>query len=345
MAGFLKDKSEWKFKHLKPFLAAVQSFPGLSHATRRIRLYKLPIGIDVALKQLSTFTSLTGLTLHLRYLSDYPRPSTEGYEDMDFSRRNEFDLDLIAQSCPCLEELALKGLGEHVGTLTQLGNLKYIAIEFNYQKDIPLSSCILPLNSRATLTLLKIRYYDHYLEGFDLDVINSFFQLNTLELTFLLPEICHFLAHSTLKLDSFTSRISTDFPAPRIAEVLEALTAPCLKFLTRLSISVRPGWYFDVHVNNCMMFEPIFMAITSIETLQRLRLKIGMKPSWCQRFATLKNLQTLHLFPLFVEFDDAGALSAPFRREVDGNKIITALDSVFAEFPCKPRFLVEEDTY
>lgn len=346
LAEYLKDKSEWKFKHLKPFLAAVQSFPGLSHATRRIRLYKLPIGIDVALKQLSTFTSLTGLTLHLRYLSDYPYPSTDGYEYMDFSRRNEFDLELLAQSCPCLEELAVKGLWEHVGTLTQLGNLRYIAIEFNYEKDIALSSCILPLKSRATLTLLKIRYYDHISEDFDLDVINSFVHLNTLELTFFLPAICDFLAHSTLKLDSFTSSISTDFPAPQIAEVLEALTAPCLKSLTRLSISVRPGWYHDIHVNNCMMFEPIFMAITSIETLQRLRLKIGMKPSWCQRFATLKHLQTLHLFPLFVESDDTATLFAPYYRLVDGkDKILTALDSVFAGFPCKPRFTVQEDTY
>jgi|SRR5277367_3821996 len=115
-------------------------------------------------------------------------------------------------------------------------------------------------------------------------------------------------------------------------------------------------WSFDVHKHanvHCTRVEPIFIAITNIETLQRLRLKISMKPSWYQR--TLKNLKTLHLFPLFVEFDDYDTTETlapdiwdrhqwmhPMDRK---DKILTALGSVFAGFPCKPRFTVRDDAY
>jgi len=185
--------------------------------------------------------------------------------------------------------------------------------------------------------------------------------LNELELTIFLPEVCHFLAQSTLKLDSFTSKISTEYSAPIVAGMLEALTAPCLKFLTRLSISIGPNSSFNVytHANiHCTMVEPIFIAITNIESLQSLRLTIGMKPSWCQRFATLKNLKTLHLFPLFVEFDDSDTNETldpdiwdPYGRKWNlhprdcHDTILTALDSVFSQVPCKPRFTVHQHTY
>ena len=348
LTGVLKHKSEWKFKQLEPFLAALQSFPGLSQAARQINFYKFHFGIRVVLKLLPTFSNLTGLQLDLRYLVDYPCSTIGEDENTDCIRRNGFDLDLIAQSCPCVEELALKGLREHVGTLSQLGNLRFLVIEFSYERDIALTSSILPFKSIPTLTLLKLRAYDHISEDFDLDIINSFVDVTSLELTTFLPEVCHFLTQSTLKLESFTSGISTEYTTTRVAQMVKALTAPCLKSLLRLSISFRPEWSFDGDAN---MVEPIFVAITNIETLNRLRLKIGMKVSWCERFAMLTSLNNLHLFPLFVELENNDTIKNsddpddPIRGERmlprdAKDKIQNALDGVFAGFDCKPRVTV-----
>ena len=352
LATCLSDKSGWKFRHLETFLVTVMAVPDLPRNARRIYFEYLPDGIAIAIRRLSMFASVTTLHISLCYLCEDIESSSDDYDGMPDKRvaksESTFDLDLLAETCPCLQELVLKDFWQHSGTLASLGKLKTMDIEFDYGADITLASSILPLNSVQTFTTLKLRHYNHVAADFNLSMLDSFVHLKDLDLTILLPDVCHFLCRTKLELTTFTTDMGAEYE-PEVPDIIAALKAPSLKFLQRLSFGITPNYFSgflrdaDTH---CTMIEPIFTAITNIPTLQNLELEMGIKPSWCQRFTMLTNLKSLTLLLWFVDFDDYPTALNLYLKYWDRHEYImskdrkveirAALDSVFAEFPHKP---------
>jgi hypothetical protein len=85
----------------------------------------------------------------------------------------------------------------------------------------------------------------------------------------------------------------------------------------------------------------IISAIVNLEYLQELVLAMGMRTSWCERFARLKNLTSLDWSYYYIQNSDLGVLpDLVTTEEIRERSLVQAgnlLDEAFVEFVPKPR--------
>ena len=88
-----------------------------------------------------------------------------------------------------------------------------------------------------------------------------------------------------------------------------------------------------------MWGDKIISGIVKLQYLEELNLIMGMRTSWCERFAGLKNLKSLDWLYYYIRISDLGHWDPMTLTEIIEQSHVQAgkhLDEAFTEFAHKP---------
>jgi len=283
LVSCLSRKRVWRFKNVDTFLAIVMSIPELPQTAHGVWFACFPESLDLSVDCLATFTSLTDLRI-----------------DVPTTVWSKLDLGAIVDSCPHLETLDLRYLGEYCGSLAKASNLRKVQVEFREETGMVMASSFLPLNSAQRFQSLSISLEWAFepvncsFEDFDILV-----NLTHIKFQLLSNQFCNILIHGKFKLTSL--QVATRYPAWP-TNLVHIFSAPSLEFLRHLDFDAEYAMYpQDPDLDSASQ---IWEGITNLRRLETVILKMGCRTSWFTQFAQLSRLISIFLYDTFIQFDD-----------------------------------------
>jgi hypothetical protein len=274
-------QTDWKFIGLDVFLGISLLVPCFAQNARRIDIRSFrDSGAGSIILGLAFMAHITELTI-------------DNHKNLEES----IDFDIITTACPALERLKLLHLHKHRGELGLITTLQSLNIRRHCWRsgldyDLTLGPEYFPFSSSERLTSLCLGFFDDVSELVDMHILNHFPNLTDLEMFFLVPETCNLIINANIQLTKFTTDLTWPiFPA---SQLLEVLSAPSLSSVEEMSLSIKG----NISTTNAQEYldylDPSIIAITNLRYLRRLALRMGLRKKWCQRFARLSALKSLH---------------------------------------------------
>jgi hypothetical protein len=313
--------------------------PEVFHVAQNILLRHFPEGLNIVIDRLDQFSQLSDLRIFVA---------------ADFKDR--VNLSLITTTCPVLDTLFLLNLRNYYGSLERASNLQYLSIRFRNYHNAFLSSSLSPVDSADTLTSFDLTFEEYSNEN-DLELLSfldPYLHLNKLEMEPLLPEFLTTIALGKFTLTSLKINFApedfvlADFEFIAEITIEGLLSSDSLRFLKQLSFQLdclncdivyeEGGADGEEEVDE-LWGDKIISAIVKLQYLEELNLIMGMRPSWCDRFAGLKNLKSLDWLYYYIRFSDLGHRDPITMTEIIERCHVQAgkhLDEAFTEFPHKP---------
>lgn len=334
LVNCLGRQSDWKFTNLDVFIGILSLVPSLAQNSRRIDiLFSASIGVGFVIRGLGYFTHIIELNID----------SKENLEEI-------LDLDIITTACPTLERLKLWDLHHYQGTLQRISTLQSLNIRRHSwppaeDYDLTLRPAYIPFDSGEHLTTLALGHFYEVSDLVDMHVFDHFPNLVDLEMFFLVPETCDLIINGNINLTRFATDLNwPGFPATKL---LEMLSAPSLSSVKEMKFSIEG----DISTANTQEYldylDPVISAVTNLPSLQDLYLRMGLRKTWCQRFARLLALKSLCYDVNIYQYGEGiGEVTGHFDLEeshpiIDWTEEIclpvrTAFENAFVAFPEKP---------
>ena len=334
----LSRQSDWKFTNVDVFLGILSLVPSVAQNARRIDiLFSASVGVNFVIRGLGYFTRMTELNID----------SKENLEEI-------LDLDIITTTCPTLERLKLWDLHYSRGTLQRILTLQSLYISLRSwppgeDYDLVLRPAYIPFDSGEHLTTLVLGHFYEVSGLVDVHVFDHFPNLVDLKVFFLVPETCDLIINGNIRLTRFATDLNwPGFPATKL---LEMLSAPSLS-------SVKDMWFSiegNISTTNAQEYldylDPVISAVTDLPSLRDLYLRMGLRKTWCQRFARLLALKSLIYDVNIYQYGEGiGEVTGRFdleesHPEIDWTEEIClpvrkAFENTFVAFPEKPRITI-----
>jgi hypothetical protein len=324
LARRLHRQSAWRFSSIDVFYAIVTGVPEVFQHTNWLKFENFADGLGTAVGRLDMFSSLTGLNISV------PPPM------------EEVDLGMIAASCPLLNCLSIRDLRDYRGSLEHAGNLENLRIQF-YQHEAfqaLLLPNLIPTRSAGTLRGFDIKFGLFDDDNFDLLALTTFLNLKTLATHPLIPQLCNLIRHGGFTLINLEIEFSQPIPGLGLADLLAILSAPCVRFLQVLKFKLDSDRDDRLtHTDEEEWTDAIISEMLKLQYLSCLVLVMGLRMTWCERFAALKNLTILHYG--YFHYDDLG-LESPITETFEQiakesqTRVGNHFDEAFAGFVSKP---------
>jgi hypothetical protein len=324
LARRLHRKTAWRFSSIDVFYAIVTGVPEVFQHTNRLQFENFADGLGIAVGRLGMFSSLISLNISV------PPPM------------EEVDLGMIAASCPLLNFLAIQDLQDYRGSLEHAANLRNLRIEFYQHETFQalLLPNLIPTRSAETLRSFNITFGLFDDDNFALLALTTFLKLKTLVIDPLIPQLCDLIRHGGFTLTNLEIEFSQPIPGLELADLLAILSAPCVRFLRVLKFKLdsdRDDRLIDTDEEEWT--DAIISEMLKLQYLDCLVLMMGLRMTWCERFAALKNLTILHYD--YFHYDDLG-LESPITETFEQiakesqARVGNQFDEAFAGFVSKP---------
>ena len=275
----ISPRSVWEFTSIEVFFTILFNVPEMPLNTREIDLLDFEVGLGSAVHHLKRFTCVTDLSICV---------TSEATK-----AERLVDLDAIVRSCPLLQSLDLRMLENYRGTLLNAANLRHLSLEFcdHFQR---ITSDLIPLKSAKTLTSFSIEHRDHYMDEFPGHALfEPFASLTEFTANCLTDKFCDILVNGKFLLSDLGVCLRVAYmDGSSFQKVREVFFASSLEHLHILDFTVE----YDAagrgeNERDLDEMEPIIYAITGLRHLTYLRIRAGLRLSWCDRFARLRNLK------------------------------------------------------
>jgi hypothetical protein len=281
------------------FYAIVTGVPEVFQHTDRLRFENFADGLGTAIGRLGMFSSLISLNIFV------PPPM------------EEIDLGMIAASCPLLNFLSIHDLRDYRGSLEHAANLRNLRIHFYRHETFQalLLPNLIPTRSAETLGYFDIKFGLFDDDNFDLLALTTFLNLKTLAIHPLIPQLSNLIRHGGFTLTNLEIEFSQPIPGLELADLLAILSAPCVRFLQFLQFKLdsdRDDRLRDTDEEEWT--EAIISEVLKLQYLDCLVLVMGLRMTWCERFAALKNLRILNYY--YFHYDDLG-LESPITESFE----------------------------
>jgi hypothetical protein len=333
----LTQQTDWQFTGLDVFMGISSLVPCFAQNARRIDI--LPFRDSGA----------GSIILGLAYMAHITELSIDSHENLDES----IDFDIITTACPALERLKLWHLHKHRGELGLITTLQSLNIRRHCSTlglgyDLTLGPEYFPFGSSERLTSLALGDFDNVSDLVDMPVLNHFPNLTDLEMYFLFPETCNLIINANIQLTKFTTDLTwPGFPA---SQLLEMLSAPSLRSVEQMRLSIEG----NISTTNAQEYldylDPVIIAITDLRCLRDIALRMGLRKKWCQWFARLSALKSLHYDVNVYQYGEGIAEVAGLLEDFTGISyweekirvpITMAFETAFTEFTQQPRVTVD----
>ena len=280
LAENLGRKSHWDIENIDVFFVVTTTIPELTKITKTVTLWEFRDGLGVAIDRLGMFTCLTELIIRVSW--DEPGEI--------------INLDLIEMACPLLERLKFINLRKYSGTLKRMDALKALNIHFSRQVSYealgsPPLDQLVPSGSKNSLTAFSISLKRFDRGNFEYLNFDRFLNLKHLGVSVLNHDFCRIITEATFNLTSLILDCSAR-SVEHLPNLIAMLSAPSLRFLEILSFSLVVRKFPDASYHDDSG-DTIISGIVRLPQLQMLKLTMGLRISWCEHFAQLKNLKSL----------------------------------------------------
>jgi hypothetical protein len=183
----------------------------------------------------------------------------------------------------------------------------------------------------------------------DIRVLDHFPNLIDLEIFFLVPETSDLIINGNIRLSRFTTDLN--WPGIPAHKLLEMLSAPSLSAVEDMWFSIEGNIYTANAREYLDYLDPVISAVTNLPSLRDLCLRMGLRRTWCHRFARLLALKSLiYDVNIYQYGEDIGEVTYRFdleesHTETDWTEEIclpvrTAFENAFVAFPEKPRITI-----
>lgn len=288
LASALSQKQVWRFYDLAAFFTTLSNIPEMDQNLREIELDGFSPGLNIAIRRLQRFDSLTCLNIRV---------------DNESTEPEMVDLDIIATSCPHLQFLSIQDICECSGSLEKAANLRYVDLHFDKEHSVGITSRLIPSKSAQSLTKLTIQQLSSNiddLDDFDQTLFHwPFENLTALSIYYLTLEYHDVLRHGKFALTSL--HFSLDFEAHTFESARNLFGLSSVKTLRDLYLRFDCGRIRLIDFDSATdKQEPIIYAITRLRHLENLHLQSAFPLTWCHHFAHSRNLKSLHI-SLFID--------------------------------------------
>ena len=314
----------WHFSSVDVFYAVVTGAPEVFQHTERLKFANFAGGLNLAVDRLVMFTSLTILSITLHPLAE------------------EVDLGTIVASCPLLRYLGLLELQDYRGSLENAANLRTLVIQFYRHETFQalLSPSLIPIASADTLMWFEIQFGLFDDDNFDFLALVPFLNLKTLVINPLIPQFFDLIRHGRFTLNHLEVYITQPIPGLELDDIVAIFSAPNVRFLRGLRLTLNSDRDDSlIATNEEAWTEAILSEILKLQYIDTLILEMGLRMTWCERFAALKNLTGLHYD--YFHYDDLGLespITEPFEQIAEESKarVGNHFEEAFAGFVSKP---------
>jgi hypothetical protein len=334
----LSQQSDWKFTNVEIFLGILSLVPSVAQNARRIDiLFSGNARVDFVIRGFGYFTRMTELNI-----------------DCKENLKEILDFDIITTSCPTLQRLKLWDLHYYRGTLRGISTLQSLNICRHSwppveDYDLTLRPAYIPFDSGKHLTTLALGHFYEVSDLVDIHVLDHFPNLIDLEIFFLVPETSDLIINGNIRLSKFTTDLNwPGFPAHKL---LEMLSAPSLSSVKDMWLSIEGNMSTANAQEYLDYLDPVISAVTNLPSIRDLRLRMGLRRTWCPRFARLLALKCLIYDVNIYQYGEGiGEVTGRFdseesHTETDWTEKIclplrTAFENAFVAFPEKPRITI-----